>query len=94
MLHQEIEHKFSPGRLMITPGARAELTDNDVTRALARHLKGDWGELNEQDRSENERSLKQGFRLLSAYTSENGTKFWIITEEDRSLTTLMLPHEY
>jgi len=59
-----------------------------------RHLTGDWGEVDDHDRRENELSVVQGFRLLSAYTLSNGTKLWIITEADRSATTLLLPSEY
>ena len=62
--------------------------------ALSRHVKGDWGELDEDDRQGNERSLREGYRLLSSYTSKSGTKFWIITEADRSVTTVLLPEDY
>jgi hypothetical protein len=55
---------------------------------------GDWGDLDEEDRRENERSLEDGCRLLSAYHLRDGTKIWIITEADRSATTLLLPSEY
>jgi hypothetical protein len=61
---------------------------------LERHLAGDWGELDEHDRRENEVSLAHGCRLLSAYNLSNGTRLWIITEADRSATTLLLPSEY
>ena len=61
---------------------------------LVRHIAGDWGDVDEQDRSENELSLTHGFRLLSAYTLKTGTKIWIITEADRSVTTVLLPEEY
>ena len=60
---------------------------------LARHLAGDWGDLCEEDKAENELSLKEGFRLLSAYETEIG-KIWIITEADRSVTTILFPSEY
>jgi hypothetical protein len=59
-----------------------------------RHLAGDWGELDEHDIRENEFSLEHGLRLLSAYRLSNGTKIWIITEADRSVTTFLLPEEY
>ena len=62
--------------------------------AIHRHAVGDWGELDPEDRKENDLSLKQGFRVLSAYTDREGTKFWIITEADRSVTTFLLPAEY
>ena len=58
------------------------------------HITGDWGELDDHDRAENERSLKTGCRLLSAYRLQDGTKIWVITEADRSATTLLLPEEY
>jgi hypothetical protein len=61
---------------------------------LVRHIAGEWGEVDEHDRRENELSLVHGFRLLSAYTLTCGTKIWIITESDRSATTLLLPEEY
>jgi len=55
---------------------------------------GDWGELTQEDIDENNRALKEGCRLLSAYRSTNRVKFWIITEWDRSVTTVLLPSEY
>jgi len=61
---------------------------------LVRHIAGDWGDVDEHDYRENELSLIQGFRLLSAYTLKTGTKIWIITEADRSATTVLLPEEY
>ena len=61
---------------------------------LVRHIAGDWGDVDEDDRRENELSLQHGFRLLSAYTLNSGTKIWIITEADRSVTTVLLPEEY
>ena len=61
---------------------------------LARHAARDWGELDREDGRENEYSLAHGFRLLSSYTTAAGEKLWIITEADRSATTLLLPEEY
>ena len=61
---------------------------------LQRHAAGDWGEVDAHDKAENEYSLQQGFRLLAAYRLADGTKIWIITEADRSATTLLLPEEY
>ena len=86
--------KFPLGRTVITPAALEALSDTDVRSALARHVTGDWGELDEDDQAENELSLREGFRLLSAYMSASGTKFWIITEADRSVTTVLLPSDY
>ena len=61
---------------------------------IHRHQEGDWGELSEEDRRENEIALRQGFRILSAYTLTTGVKVWVITEADRSSTTMILPEDY
>jgi hypothetical protein len=88
--------KFSPGSIVATPGALAalEASGADPMAYLVRHTTGDWGDLDEHDRRENELSLLHGLRLLSAYTLNSGTKIWIITEADRSVTTVLLPAEY
>ena len=86
--------RFPLGRLVITPAAREALRSEDVTAAIRRHSTGDWGEVDEHDRRENELSLRQGSRLLSAYTGQAGTKFWVITEADRTATTVLLPEDY
>jgi hypothetical protein len=63
--------------------------------ALARHVQGDWGEANPEDRRENDLSVVNGHRVLSAYNTLDGaTEFWVITEADRSTTTVLLPDEY
>jgi len=85
---------FRLGRLVATPNALAELSEEDILTGIQRHQAGDWGDLDEHDRQENELSLKQGFRLLSVYHGKNGTKFYIITEADRSVTTVLLPEDY
>ncbi|MCC7142226.1 MAG: hypothetical protein IT349_09015 [Candidatus Eisenbacteria bacterium] len=83
------------GRLLITPGAQAALSNEDVLVALSRHARGDWGEADLVDAAENELSVREGLRVLSAYrAAADGTKFWVITEADRSLTTVLLPEEY
>lgn len=61
---------------------------------LARHHAGDWGEVPPEDAAQNEFSLENNFRLMSAYTLSNAVKIWIITEYDRSVTTILLPSEY
>jgi hypothetical protein len=88
--------KFSPGTVVATPGVLDALTTSgDGPLAyLVRHISGDWGDVDEHDREENELSLQHGWRLLSAYTLGTGVKFWVITEADRSVTTLLLPSEY
>ena len=85
---------FSLGRMVITAAAAAALPEEEVRLAIRRHAAGDWGDLDAEDGAENERSLSEGLRLLSAYTSAGGTRFWIITEADRSATTMLLPEEY
>ncbi len=85
---------FLLGRTLITPGALAELSQSDVQQGLARHLRGEWGDLCEDDKQANDDALKHGARLLSAYHTSSGVKFWIITEADRSATTVLLPEEY
>jgi hypothetical protein len=85
---------FPLGRLLATPGALQRLTNDDLLSALTRHAAGDWGDLGEEDRAENALSLREGFRLFSAYHSATGVTFWIITEADRSATTVLLPEEY
>jgi hypothetical protein len=88
--------RFPLGQLVATPGALEALLEAGDRPAglLRRHVCGDWGDLDEHDRQENERSLKDGCRLLSAYTLTSGVRLWIITEADRSSTTLLLPEEY
>ncbi len=85
--------KFELGQTVITPSALEALPPSDVRDALTRHHQGDWGDVGRSDRAENELSLREGFRLLSAYRTGDGTKFWIITEADRSVTTVMLPED-
>ena len=88
--------RFSLRQVVATPGAlRAlEISGESPLEYLRRHVSGDWGELDEEDRRENELSLREGFRLLSSYRLKTGEKLWIITEADRSVTTLLLPEEY
>jgi len=86
--------KFSLGQLMATPGALEALNEESFWPYIKRHANGDWGDVCAEDRAENELSLKEGFRLLSAYHLPDGCKIWIITEADRSATTILLPEEY
>ena len=85
---------FRLGQTVITPGALEALSHGDVLVALTRHASGDWGDVCVEDRQSNEQALQHGARLLSAYHSTCGVKFWIITEWDRSVTTVLLPEEY
>lgn len=85
---------FPLGQIVATPGALAAIPHEEIAAALGRHNRGDWGEVGEADKQENELSLREGFRLLSAYRSAGGVQFWIITAADRSATTVLLPEEY
>ena len=86
--------KFPLGRVVITRNALNTLNTQDVHRAISRHVRGEWGEVCREDQQANEQALKVGARLLSVYTDSNGVKFWIITEADRSATTILLPEDY
>jgi hypothetical protein len=84
------------GQIVATPGALAALerSQQPASCFLARHAIGDWGELDPADVAENEYGMVQGLRLLSSYKTGAGERIWIITEADRSATTLLLPGEY
>jgi len=91
------EPRFELGHIVATPGALQAFKDAAGARMidyLDRHVTGDWGDLGEEDRNENELSVVQGFRILSSYDLSTGVTFWIITEADRSATTFLLPSEY
>jgi len=85
--------KFQLGQVVITPNALEKLNSDDILNALNRHIVGDWGELDEEDRQTNDEALQSGDRLLSAYRSGD-TKFWIISESSREVTTVLLPEDY
>ena len=88
--------RFALGQTFITPGAEEalQIAGQTAIEFLRRHMSCDWGEVSEEDAQENEFSLSEGFRLLSAYQTGKGQKLWIITEADRSATTILLPSEY
>ncbi len=85
---------FDLGRIVITQNAMSQLDDDALIEGLRRHAVGDWGDLCDEDREANDRALYDGTRLLSAYKSKAGLKYWIITEADRSATTILLPEDY
>ena len=86
--------KFPLGSVFVTPAASYVVTDDEIRTSLRRHVLGDWGEVCENDREENELSLREGFRLMSIYRTRFGIKYWIITEADRDTTTVLLPEDY
>ncbi|MBA4150142.1 MAG: hypothetical protein H0X66_18700 [Verrucomicrobia bacterium] len=86
--------KFELGQMVATPNALEHIPQDEILRAIARHQAGDWGELTKDDRKANDQALSHGGRLLSVYRSAEGVKFYIITEADRSVTTVLLPEDY
>jgi hypothetical protein len=92
--------KFPLGRLLMTRGVNDKVAEDVefakfVLESLRRHARGDWGEMTQEDKNENELALKAGdLRIFSAYESPNLPKIWIITEADRSATTILFPEEY
>ena len=86
--------KFDLGQLLSTPGAIGAATQEDLMRCIGRHVRGDWGALCDADQRANDQALTSGGRLLSAYLLPSGVKLWVITEADRSATTVLLPDEY
>lgn len=82
------------GRVVVTANAQNTLAGADINSALARHQSGDWGEVSKSDWSANDSALRSGERILSAYTSKDGKPFWVITEADRSYTTVLMPEDY
>ena len=88
--------KFPLGNVYITPGAHEALqaASQSFEVMLYRHQSGDWGDLGDEDKLSNEQALYEDTRILSAYHTAKGTKLWVITEADRSSTTILLPDEY
>lgn len=85
--------KFPMGVLLATKRVHDRIHVLDVLIGLRRHSRGDWGDVCPADHAANERALRDGLRLLSVYHSADGQKFWIITEADRSVTTVMFPDD-
>ncbi|VGO17682.1 hypothetical protein PDESU_06284 [Pontiella desulfatans] len=87
---------FALGRLVATPGALAALEENGkgCTEYLERHVRGEWGDLCDEDKLANDEAVAAGLRILSAYRLPDGERLWAITEADRSVTTILLPAEY
>ena len=95
MTTKTIEAKFLPGDIAISPAAIAKTTPDYVVAALALHLQGKWGTVDPEDWDANDRAVREGGRVLSVYPLEDEAgSFWIITEADRSLTTVLLPSDY
>src|SRR5262245_55261230 len=93
-LNSKTTWRFTPGNSYLTPGVLSHVNPLDICNCIQRHLNGDWGDCCSEDLAENERALMEGGRLLSVYHDICGVKFWILTEADRSATTVLLPDEY
>ena len=89
-----IFRRFSTGVIVVTPAVEAELTREEIFYGLARHCGGDWGDLGKEDREANDKALEYGGGMRSRYRTSRGTRFWIITEHDRSRTTILLPLDH
>ena len=91
--------KFNVGQVLMTNGVSSLITDNDkfakfVAKSFIRHCNGDWGDLDGEDIEMNDKSLRNGERLFSKYNFDGETSIYIITEWDRSATTILFPEEY
>ena len=85
--------RFPLGQVASTANASLRLSTEEVMTALSRHASGDWGDLCPEDTLANDHALNDGGRLFSAY-GQGEERFWIITEADRSVTTVLLPDDY
>lgn len=92
----ENEVLFPLGQVFLTIGAKEALEESNQipNEFLVRHKSGDWGTVGKEDWKENDFSVKEGFRILSAYRTSGDVRLWVITEADRSSTTILLPSEY
>lgn len=90
----QLEQLFELGQIVATKNVLSVVPSEDILKGLRRHAVGDWGELCDEDRESNEEGIRHGERLLSAYLDRLGNRFWIITEWDRSITSILLPEDY
>jgi hypothetical protein len=88
------ERRFPLGNIYVTRGVQEGIPMEDILSAICRHANGDWGLVGKEDWEANEQALAHGTRLLSAYKMQTGKRVWVITESDRSATTVLFPEEY
>ena len=86
--------KFSLGRIIATANAARQLSQDEILIAIGRHGAGDWGDVSDEDKQLNDEAIESSARIMSVYVSLKGVKFWIITEADKSATTVLLPEDY
>lgn len=93
---RQLQPKFTLGSIVATPSALQAIENSGQSPSdfLSRHVRGDWGEVCEEDKELNDQAVIDGDRLLSAYRTLKNVRIWIISEADRSATTLLLPEEY
>jgi len=89
-----VNRRFNPGRLCMTPSVASTVPADEILKALEQHAAGDWGLVDQSDWEQNDQALTNDKRLFSVYQSSAGQKFWIITEANRTQTTVLLPEEY
>ena len=89
----ELAAKFELGPVMLTAGA-CGIDEDEINTALSRYRAGDWGDLEEEDATMNDKAVTDGGRIMASYHTKDDVKFWVITEWDRSVTTILLPLEY
>ena len=94
MAAASLKRNFRLGRSWRRRTLSPPIHNEEILNALSRHVRGDWGTLDAEDLQSNERALRFGGRLFSSYHSSQDVKFWIITECDRSVTTVLLPEDY
>ena len=96
MIAKRQKRRFDLGQIVATPGAIEALKDAEQTPAefLSRHVAGDWGTVDAEDKRLNDEAIEIGSRILSAYVTRANVKLWVITEADRSSTCILLPSEY
>ena len=82
------------GKVVITANAQEELDPVDVLESVSKHQHHDWGNMCEEDKNQNDLAVEEGLRIHSSYKDRNNKEFWIITEYDRSVTTILLPEDY
>ena len=94
MTTKERVAEFKLGAVRITSNASKQICGDDIFTSFVRYTAGDWGEVCDEDRQANDEALATGSRILATYTDRHGLKFWILTEGDRSATTILLPGDY
>jgi len=88
-----VNTRFNLGRLRITQNVASAMPADEIIKALERHAAGDWGAVDQSTWQQNDQALRNGKRLFSVYQSSAGQRFWIITEADRAVTTVLLPED-